>query len=356
MTVFKTLRFPDDIAKIEYDGNNRIVSPKDQKRYFEILVKELPAKYKSILDSVSESFGSALEIGSVLVSSTFGESVQEQLTEIDIQIKEAEEELRIAPQREKNNRAQDLADLKEKRRKLIDEYKKQNDQTLSALSSITPNNTTLEAANKQTDDSDTLRAKKIVDKSEIRLAIALPLPNELSESLTHGWNTTDTVQADFLNGVMDKTIAGFGLNKILGQMTNNLARKPVVDPGYFQDYKSTEPRSFTFSWDLVPRNKEEAKTIREIIMNLKKYTLPSRGIDSFTMNSPHHFDVSFGNILFSEMVNMQGLVCTNIQVDYATDGAMQMTHDGMPKIIKLTMSFNERASQYNDNYGYDKNA
>ena len=42
------------------------------------------------------------------------------------------------------------------------------------------------------------------------------------------------------------------------------------------------------------------------------------------------------------MMNLQNMVCKNIDVQYSADGALQMLPDGTPKYTRLTMTLAER--------------
>jgi len=135
------------------------------------------------------------------------------------------------------------------------------------------------------------------------------------------------------------------LLKGVGELASTMgARKPGIDPGYFQDYAGTMPRTFEFSWDLVPNNIDEAENILKILYNLKKFTLPTSTISGISMLSPYLFDIIIGNEHINSIINMNNVVCTQLSINYSVDGSLQFLPDGIPKHMLLSMLFAERAT------------
>jgi len=187
--------------------------------------------------------------------------------------------------------------------------------------------------------------KNTIDKqSSIIAHIVLPIPNSLSESISHGWQTQQGIQAKAGAGIssfIEKT-TGFDANAVIGQAANLTGtRAPIVDPSYFQQYSGTEPRKFSFSWDLVIQTAEEAKTIFEIIQKFKEYSAPEQLLSAAILKAPNYWDIKLGNKLLNSSMNIQHSVVTQVDVDYAASGIMDMYFDGTPKFIKLTIGFAE---------------
>lgn len=208
--------------------------------------------------------------------------------------------------------------------------------------------------------ADAQSMKKIVDRAS-KLAsdniktiygIALPLPNELSDSQSHQWETTEGAVGSIVGGMVNNaSVGGLSVNKALGELTSVAGfRKPLIDPGYFQDYKGTEPREFRFSWDLIPSNADEVDQIMLLVYNLKKYTLPKASINGISLVSPYLFDIQIGNPRINALMNMNNVICKSMTVSYAAEGSLQFLPDGMPKYIRLEMTFAERALMTSDLY------
>lgn len=229
-----------------------------------------------------------------------------------------------------------------------DELKKQVEKTANDVKEIILNEKT------QTPTEINQRVSKLVNAKTI-YGIALPLPNELADSQSHQWDSTTGFVSDIAQtakGVAGRIAENATGGRIGGDMISkgvaNAAskagfRQPLIDPGYFQDYKGTEPREFTFNWDLVPNNIDEAYNIFSIIYNLKKYTLPKSTINGVSMLSPYLFEIQIGNEIINALMNMNNVVCKSMTVNYSVDNSLQMFADGMPKYISLNMTFAERA-------------
>lgn len=196
------------------------------------------------------------------------------------------------------------------------------------------------------------RVKKLINAKTL-YGIALPLPNELSDSQDHQWEQNEGFVGSVVKGIENKVASGITNNYVKSAVglfskkggelaTQTGFRKALVNPGYFQDYNGSTPRNFTLSWDLIPANPEEAESIITIIYNLKKYTLPTSIGGGTTLLSPYFFEIVINNPRIDALINMTNVVCTNLTVNYAADGGLQFLPDGIPKYIKLSMSFAER--------------
>ena len=117
----------------------------------------------------------------------------------------------------------------------------------------------------------------------------------------------------------------------------------MVDPGMFQNYGGSAPRSFNFSFDLIPNNGFEAESIMNIILNLKKFSLPRSIVGGVSLLAPFLFEIEIGNDRMRKLINMNDVVMTEIGVNYGADGNMQFFSNGMPKFIQLDLAFAERS-------------
>lgn len=183
-------------------------------------------------------------------------------------------------------------------------------------------------------------------------AFTLPLPNELSDSQRHNWSTSESLISEAFKKVGGKTgkLGELGYQAYSEASSNAGYRKLTLDPGYFQDYKGTQPRDISFSFTLMPNNHQEAINIQDIIYKLKQYTLPQTQINSVALRSPYYFELQFGNKIIDDMLCLKHVVCTGMSVNYGADGNMQFFANGMPKIITLSLSFIERQTMTSNMY------
>ncbi len=173
--------------------------------------------------------------------------------------------------------------------------------------------------------------------------IALPLPNELQDNQSHDWSEDKGVVGTLGSVLYDTSVGGINVNKFLGSMSDQTGmRKPMADPGYFQNYEGSKPRNWTFTFDLIPNSPAEAGDMYEILYILRQYSLPDSTMDGVSIVAPHFFDIELSNYIIDDLMDMKGVVMTNMTIDWGADGNMQFLPDGTPKYIKLTLSFAER--------------
>lgn len=235
--------------------------------------------------------------------------------------------------------------------KLYDEAKKK----VGEISTIYENSANLWADGKKVSDIDTTgsvkNTKKVVQGEPI-YACCLPLPNEFNEAITHNWAQENSLLSSFTDSKMsgmhktlsDKVGNQIDTSKVVGNTAHFLGlRKPMIDPGVFMNYNGSMPRGFSLSFDFVPNNAIEAKNILNIILNLKKFSLPRSIASGVALLAPFTFEIELGNENLKKLVNMNDVVITGITVNYGVDGGMQMFSDGTPKHITMVLEVSERS-------------
>ena len=224
----------------------------------------------------------------------------------------------------------------------------------------------------------------IPDGFNLDSSVTLPYPISLSDNQNHNWENTEGIISQVTNNILNasgESLSNGGgkdnddkggkggkkgkgskmalLKKVLGDgkkfysAVANAAgvRKAVIDPGYFQNYNGSTPRSFTMAYTLVPQSQKEAQTIKDIILWFKQYSSPTFVPKSPLMGAPFIFNISFaGNQYISDMFKMDKCVLTGISVDYASDGAFMLYKDGFPKQIGLALNFAEVELKYAQDY------
>lgn len=206
-------------------------------------------------------------------------------------------------------------------------------------------------------------------------SVTLPYPISLSDNQNHNWENAEGLLAQTTHGVMgaigskisqwssgSKGIMSKALSllssgsespdKLYGAIANKMGvRKAVIDPGYFQNYTGSTPRTFTMAYTLVPQSQKEAQTIKDIILWFKQYSSPTFVENTPLMGAPFVFNISFaGNQYITDMFKMDKCVLTGISVDYASDGSFMLFKDGFPKQIGLALNFAEVELKYAQEY------
>lgn len=263
-------------------------------------------------------------------------------------------------------------------------------------------------------------------ESKAQIIITLPLPNDLDDNQNHEWSDTDYLSA--ISGVLSttgtsKTTDGDGRNNSefvsdsmnlvmsitrgLGAFTDMAGtRKPSINPGYFQNYERSRLRSFSFNYTFIPKNRDEAKQICEIVRAFKQYSSPqkgfseqtpdiagasdkfttkikeavtkikengkkigeeslngmiSKGVDeaawdlsnNFIQMSPFVWHIIIFNDMIKELSQIRTCACSNISVKYG-NGNFDTFADGMPKVITMNLEFQEMDLQFSNKYAEQK--
>ena len=265
---------------------------------------------------------------------------------------------------------------------------------------------------------------------EARCLITLPMPNNLQDDQRHNWSETDymsaltnvvsfggTEAAPSTNAPAHSSGSGMGMRfNILGKI-NEIAsvasdalgvRKPMLNPGYFQNYTGSGLRNFNFSYDFIPKNSDEALQITKIVQAFKQYSSPQKGLhwdssdekqlqmdmdnaeyksalqsgmdsesqkygsasgdwldktlhyggkawDYVNKNfspfqmSPYVWHIVMFNDRVRELSQIYTCACTDVSVTYSS-GKFDTFEDGMPKMISLSLSFAEMDLQFYDKY------
>lgn len=279
-----------------------------------------------------------------------------------------------------------------------------------------------------------------VSEGEAESIIYLPTPTNLTDNQSHSWSQETTISAfekisQGIGSTANAAGSGFSLlgnaigaklsalfsvgsNLTVGavSMASNIGKAPViglmslmagrrkalVNPGYFQNYTSSTPRTFEFSYTFYSRNKDEALTALNIIRSFKMYSSPTSNVDldkdlvaglvagvgSSTQNfisaksegddqkpnngsdtlltkvvetgskiasdaidkmakmfgymgQPNYWKISFSNSYIDRLLKLDYVVCTSVGVTYGNGSKLEMYSDGIPKVITLTLSFAE---------------
>lgn len=281
-------------------------------------------------------------------------------------------------------------------------------------------------------DGDGFLNYESVSEGEVESIIYLPTPTNLTDNQSHSWSQETTISAfekisQGIGATANAAGSGFsllgnatgaklsalfsaGANLTIGtvSMASNIGKAPViglislmtgsrkalVNPGYFQNYTNSSPRTFEFSYTFYSRNKDEALTALNIIRSFKMYSSPTSeidrkndlvaGVDSSThdfvsakdgsgnqkpndgsettlakvgkvadtvinkmakafgyMGQPNYWKISFSNSYIDRLLKLDYVVCTSVNVAYGNGSKLEMYSDGIPKVITLTLSFAE---------------
>jgi hypothetical protein len=191
--------------------------------------------------------------------------------------------------------------------------------------------------------------------------IALPLPAQLSDSLSLSYNATDMgiTAAGFQAGQSigrgefgaDEALGSGGFAfRTLAQLSDqvgsliNLMAGNVPNPYSVLTFRSVEQRTFNFDWTFSPKNEKESRTIRDIINTIRYLSLPEQ--NGLFLEFPHEFEIQFVGTTF--LYSMSRGYITDLKVEYGSSGGNSFfaleengQMDGAPSIIKFSFTFKE---------------
>ncbi len=195
--------------------------------------------------------------------------------------------------------------------------------------------------------------KKLV--TEYKDAFKLPLPNEISENMSHtygeetGWADSIIKKTGVGNAAIPLLESGAALH---AKATGSQAYKYYENK--IQMYQESAFRTISLSWTLVPYNEQEAKNLHEIIRKLKMYSSPETLAGKLILRSPHFFRLDFDNKVLNDALKFEEVNITSIDVAYSPGGNMELFHDDMPKSVELSITFQDREPKTQADWGSKK--
>lgn len=220
----------------------------------------------------------------------------------------------------------------------------------------------------------------------------LPLTAAISDDQAHTWTESSYLSAitgtssgiesaakgvktkGFVQGLVGKAGKFFGgvssvinfmgeSSEKLGALSDALGvRKPMLNPGQFQNYSGSGLRSFSFDFTFIPESEKERDQVINIIKFFKRCSSPSTpkwSIDTendsitsrMVMLAPMTWEVFVCNKTVNDLLSFHKCVCTKVSVKYGDSEKVAMFKDGMVKQITLGLSFSECDLQTSRSYG-----
>jgi len=152
-------------------------------------------------------------------------------------------------------------------------------------------------------------------------------------------------------GMLAGGSSGAALGAAVGdEMIRNMGK--ALNPNEYMQYKTTQLRTFTFNWKMLPNNEQESTACNEIIKVFRSAAHAHRK-SPVTLTVPDHVMVSFHGA--NNMINLPITVLSNVSVTYNPNAASFFKVDGAPVEIDLSITLNELMPIYRDdveNKGY----
>lgn len=220
----------------------------------------------------------------------------------------------------------------------------------------------------------------------------------VAEAFTKGVNVDDLAKADFSSissdptaaaaffvntgllaaagGVATKALGGSG---ILGALVGGAASQPVgqalsaasgtmVNPHTTVMFTGIGLKTFQFDWTLSPKSAEESRTLKTIINEFRKATLPSysspvqgtgTSLDRSLLRYPKMVDIFFVGLDQSYYFYFKTCMINQLNIDYsaANGNALYAGENGAkPVMVNLTIGLTESAIHTREDYESTDNA
>ena len=219
-------------------------------------------------------------------------------------------------------------------------------------------------------------------------SVILPIPGGIQDGQSVNWGGTsmspiDMAKANIALSTVKKGGEGFvdsvgntattlsnafGANKdalaaVLAGMAagagNMLTRTTgaIANPNMELLFGGPSLRTFSFQFQLAPRDRNEAKDVIKIIRFFKQGMSPIRTKAMLFMKSPHTFKLSYRNSkgdTHKYLNKFKECALGGFTVNYAPNGNYSTFEDGVMTAYQVSMTYRELNPIYNDDYG-DKN-
>ena len=229
-------------------------------------------------------------------------------------------------------------------------------QSKSVANIILPIPTTITASNGVTWNGGQINAaEQILSKAAMTLMDggkdALENAQKVVTEGLGGIGLGDGVIKGFQSLFATKIIQQFGSGVSFGQMLSRTTGQ-VLNPNLELLFSGPGLRSFSFNYQLSPRDENEAQTVKNILRVLKQSMSPRRGSSTAFLCAPHLFHLSFkkGNGDHPYLNRFKTMALVNIGVDYTGTGTYATYEDGSPVVYNLSMEFQELSPIYNEDY------
>ena len=210
----------------------------------------------------------------------------------------------------------------------------------------------------------------------------LPLTAAISDDQSHKWSESSYLSA--ITGASGGIAGKGGWKGFLGKISKGVSstlsfledssqkvgaladalgvRKPMLNPGQFQNYSGSDLRSFSFDFTFIPESESERDQVINIVKFFKRCSSPSTpkwSIDTeedsitsrMVMLAPMTWEVFVCNKTVNDLLSFHKCVCTKVSVKYGDSEKVAMFKDGMIKQITLSLSFSECELQTSRSYG-----
>ena len=183
-----------------------------------------------------------------------------------------------------------------------------------------------------------------------------------SKAINFGSKVANAAQTGVGQGAIQGGFAAAAVQAALGKQDSGLIISRAQGVTFNQNiellFTGIQLRSpVTFSFDMVPRSKEETEHIKQIIRNFKYYSAVKKGLNSgdasgLFLKSPEVFRLQYmsGNKQHPFLNKFKICALTSMSVNYTASGTYATYSDATPVHMQLTLSFQELTPIYAEDY------
>lgn len=176
----------------------------------------------------------------------------------------------------------------------------------------------------------------------------------LQEQLTNSSSDTtrirEYVKAKTASAVINAAVgSNINANQIMARQSGQ-----IINQNLELLFNSVSLRPFGFRWDISPRDKKEAKVVKEMFLQLKMRSSPKRlkGGEMAFLSTPDVFRISYrkGGNVHPFLNKFKICALTSVGINYTGSGQYSTYPDGTPVHMKLDLAFTELEPIYRDDY------
>ena len=192
--------------------------------------------------------------------------------------------------------------------------------------------------------------------------IFLYVPDTLQDNISVAYKEAEKGITDALVGTsmfVNETslgVSGDDLMEIVkagapgGDILKQSAGK-TVNPLKFQLFEGVNFRTYSYTFNLRPKNSNEAKSIQEMIYAFKLSALPgTTGDNNRIYTFPNEWAIRFRGPFKDKIDYPLVSVCTGVDVNYSDGQGFATFSDGSPMSVGLTINFTETAQLTREKY------
>ena len=218
-------------------------------------------------------------------------------------------------------------------------------------------------------------------------AVILPIPGGIQDGQSVTWGESSMTPIDMAKANLALTGVTGGIGKMAegaGNMARNVASSfgdnkeaiaaviagmaagagnmltrttgAIANPNMELLFGGPSLRTFSFQFQLAPRNRDEAMEAVKIIRFFKQGMAPIRTKARLFMKSPHTFRLSYRKSANEEqkyLNKFKECALGSFSVNYAPNGNYSTFEDGVMTAYQISMTYRELNPIYNDDYGND---